>query len=210
MTFGPKYSKSFNGRAEVRMRVESHFWKLKKKIKNWTAIRARYCYERRLISPIQSDFFGGKKKRTGATQFPAVCRHRPQAHPKSSAHHNNRHLGQPKNAQIGLSLAPSIWPIFKKKLSDSHGDIRSMQISQMQIVLRGSELIRLRSGGHRLTLSHYFPIKAARATQITRPTFLIPFIQLILSVSPDDVNQRPQIPESHRGDLDDIFHLILL
>ena len=80
----------------------------------------------------------------------------------------------------------------------------------MQIVLRGSELIRLRSGGHRLTLSHYFPIKAARATQITRPTFLIPFIQLILSVSPDDVHQRPQIPESHRGDLDDIFHLILL
>ena len=151
-----------------------------------------------------------EKKRTGATQFPAVCRHRPQAHPKSSAPRNNRHLWQPKNAQIGLSLAPSIWPIFLKKLSDSHGDIRSMQISQMQIVWRGSELIRLRSGGHRLTLSHYFPIKAARATQITRPTFLIPFIQLILSVSPDDVHQRPQIPESHRGDLDDIFHLILL
>ena len=33
MTFGPKYSKSFNGRAEVRMRVECHFWKFKKKLK---------------------------------------------------------------------------------------------------------------------------------------------------------------------------------
>ena len=186
------------------------FENLKKKIKNWTAIRARYCYERRLISPIQSEFFGGKKNGRVRPNFPRFVAIDRRLIP------NHRRLiitvisGSPKNAQIGLSLAPSIWPIFKKKLSDSHGDIRSMQISQMQIVWRGSELIRLRSGGHRLTLSHYFPIKAARATQITRPTFLIPFIQLILSVSPDDVNQRPQIPESHRGDLDDIFHLILL